>query len=81
MPEITYGQLTEILRSLGFTIHEPEPGARVYKHAQSGAMIFLPIFPDNDRVYGHHLTATQMTLDGFGIASKPEFASRLLKAS
>ena len=81
MPETTYGQLTDILRSLGFTIHEPEPGVRVYKHAESGALLILPVYPDNDRVYGHHLTATQMTLDGFGIASKQEFSSRLLKAS
>ncbi len=55
MPETTYGQLAEILRSLGFRVHEPEPGALVYEHAESGAMIFLPKFPDGDRVYGHHL--------------------------
>ena len=81
MPETTYGQLAEILRSLGFTVHEPEPGARVYKHTASGAMILLPKYPDAGRVYEHHLLYTQGTLDGFGIASEQEFASRLLKAS
>ena len=81
MPETTYGRLTEILLSLGFTLHEPKPGARVYKHAQSGATIILPAFPDNDRVYGHHLTDAKMTLDAYGIASEPEFNREILKAS
>ena len=81
MPETTYGRLTEILRSLGFTLREPEPGLRVYKHADTGAAIILPSFPDDDRVYGHHLTDVKMTLDAYGIASGPEFASRILKAS
>lgn len=81
MPDITYGQLAEILESLGFTSHEPEPGVRVYKHAESGAMIFLPKFPDEDRVYGHHFTDVKMTLDSFGIADAPDFASLLLKAT
>ena len=81
MPEITYGELYAIIRSFGFISYEPQPGTRVYKHANSGALLVLPIFPDKDRVYGHHLTATGMTLDGYGIASKQEFASRLWKAS
>ena len=81
MPETTYAQLSEILRSLGFTLHEPEPGVRVYKHTETGALLVLPKYPDEDRVYGHHLTATKMSLDGVGIASGPEIANRLLKAS
>jgi hypothetical protein len=75
MFETTYGRLTQTLLSLGFTIHEPEPRVRVYKHAESGAVIILPSFPDTDRVYGHHLTAVKMTLDAYGIATEPEFAS------
>ncbi len=81
MPETTYGRLTEILRSLGFTMNEPDPRMRMYEHAESGATIILPRFPDADRVYGHHLTDVKMTLDAYGIATEPEFAIRLLKAS
>jgi hypothetical protein len=81
MPETTYGRLTQTLLALGFTVLEPEPGALVYKHAGTGALIILPKFPDDDRVYWHHLTDVKMTLDAYGIASAPEFASRLLKAS
>ena len=81
MPETTYGRLTQTLLSLGFTIHQPKPDVVVYKHAETGALIILPSFPDADRVYGHHITDVKMTLDAYGIASEPEFASRLLKAS
>lgn len=81
MPELTYGQLTKILESLGFAIREPNSRARVYKHTESGATIILPKFPANDRVYGHHFTDVRMTLDSFGIADATEFASVLLKAT
>ena len=81
MPETTYGRLTEILQSLGFSLHEPKPGVRVYKHAETGATIILPSFPDNDRVYWHHLADARGILDAYGIATEPDFASRLLKAS
>ena len=81
MPETTYGRLTQTLLSLGFTIHQPKPGVVVYKHAETGALIILPSFPDADRVYGHHITDVKMTLDAYGIATGSEFASRLLKAS
>jgi hypothetical protein len=81
MPETTYGRLTQTLRSLGFTVHEPKPGVVVYKHAETGALIILPKFPDDDQVYWHHLADAWAMLDAYGIATKPEFASRLLKAS
>jgi predicted RNA binding protein YcfA (HicA-like mRNA interferase family) len=81
MPDITYGQLAKILESLGFTVHEPNSRVRVYKHAEAGATIILPSFPADDRVYGHHLSDVKMTLDWFGIADAPEFASRLRKAT
>ena len=81
MPDITYGQLAKILRSFGFAIHEPRSGVRVYEHAESGATIILPKFPDEDRVYGHHFTDVKMTLDSFGLASAPEFASRVVKVT
>jgi hypothetical protein len=81
MPEVTYRGLDEVLRSLGFSVREPEQGTRVYRHAETGALIVLPILPDADPVLPRHLVGARMTLDGFGIADPLEFASRLQKAS
>lgn len=81
MPEITYRQLHDILRSLGFTIYEPEPGERVYNHPETGALLVYPSVPEDHSVYPHHLLGVRATLDTFGIASEREFSSRLLKAS
>ena len=80
MPETTYGLLTQTLCSLGFTVHEPEPGALVFEH-ETGAVIILPKFPENDRVYWHHLADARAMLDAYGIVEAPDFASRLLMAS
>jgi hypothetical protein len=80
MPEITYRQLHEILRSLGFAIYEPQPGKTVYEHPASGALLVYSSLPEDKPVYPHHLLGFRATLDSFGIATEPEFASRLLKA-
>ena len=81
MPEITYRQLHEILRSLGFDIYEPKLGTWVYEHPASGARLIYPTMPDDKQVYPHHLLGVRATLDAFGIATEWEFASRILKAS
>jgi hypothetical protein len=81
MPEVTYRRLDEVLRSLGFSVQEPEEGTRLYRHARSGALIVLPALPEHDEVLPRHLVGVRMTLDAFGIADPPEFASRLQKAS
>jgi hypothetical protein len=75
--ETTYGRLDAILRTLGFTVGVHEKTTRVYKHANSGALITFPIFPASQSVAAHHLVATQMTLDAFGIATPRELASQL----
>lgn len=80
MPEVNYRQLDAVLRSLGFSVNEAEPGTRVYKHAQSGALLVFPILPDHVAVREHHLVGTRMTLDAFGLADPPDFTSRLEKA-
>jgi NAD(P)-dependent dehydrogenase (short-subunit alcohol dehydrogenase family) len=43
-----------VLRSLGFSVGEPEPGTRVYKHAESGALLIFPVRADSDLVREHH---------------------------
>jgi hypothetical protein len=81
MQKVTYRRLDEVLRSLGFSAREPEPGTRLYTHEKTGAPIVLPVLPDQDEVLPRHLMGVRMTLEAFGIADPPEFASRLQKAS
>ena len=81
MPEITYRQLHEILRSLGFEIYESKPGHCLYDHPATGALLVYPTMPDDKTVYPHHLLGVRATLDANGIATEWEFASRMLKAS
>lgn len=79
MAAVTYHQLDSVLRTLGFAVQEPDPEARVYKHP-GGALLIFPILPDGEPVREHHLVGTRMTLEAFGIADPPEFASQLQKA-
>jgi hypothetical protein len=80
--EVTYGQLDKALRSLGFScrVDTREPPTRVYEHKQSGALIFLPTFPEDDRVLDYHLVGVRTTLDGFGVADPTTLAAQLQKA-
>jgi hypothetical protein len=80
--DVTYGQLDKVLRALGFTVHpgRNDPPGRVYKHEDTGAIIMLPAYPKNDRVYEHHLAAARSELDNFGIADPTAFAAKLQKA-
>jgi hypothetical protein len=79
--DVTYGQLDEVLRSLGFycRVLKRDPPSRVYEHP-SGALITLPPFPETDFVLDYHLVAARTTLDLFGIASPTVFDAKLQKA-
>ncbi|HEV3444606.1 MAG TPA: hypothetical protein VG099_08195 [Gemmataceae bacterium] len=81
--EFTYGQLDKLLRSLGFScrVDPSEPPTRVYEHKQSGARVFLPTFPEDERVLEYHLVGVRTTLDGFNIVDATAFAKKLQKAS
>jgi hypothetical protein len=39
------------------------PPDRVYEHPRTGAMILLPSFPDDEKVYECHLIAVRGELD------------------
>jgi hypothetical protein len=81
MPEVTYKQLHEILQSLGFTRHEPEPGTVVYRLKNSEAMVILPAKKGRELVPQHHLVGTKMILEAFGIMDPLEFTTRLVLAN
>jgi len=81
--DVTYGQLDKALRALGFTCRpsEKDPPGRIYEHETTGALIKLPTFPDNEKVYEYHMVAAREELDHFGIADPITFAAKLQKAS
>ena len=83
--EVTYGQIDKMLRSHGFSVRldngdDRHPPARVYKH-ESGALLLLPPFPEEQKVYPHHLVATRVTLDNYNLVSPLDFDAELQKAS
>ncbi len=78
---VTYGQLDKVLRSLGFACRPTasDPPGRIYEHAQTGAVVLLPKFPDSDRVYEHHLITARAELEHFALAEPAVFAAKLQK--
>ena len=79
--DVTYGQLDQVLRSLGFSCRllKKEPPARLYEH-ESGALVMTPPFPMEDFVYAHHLLAARTTVDLFGIADPKVFDAKIQKS-
>jgi len=80
--EVTYGQLDQVLRSLGFSCKPStrEPPGCIYEHKDSGATILLPSFLETELVFEYHLVAVRGELDNFGIADPTAFAAKLQKA-
>lgn len=79
--DVTYGQIDVLLRSLGFsktTIEKRGKGVQ-YSHKESGAIIALPWFPDEDYVFDYHLAAVRGTLHDFGVADPSVFDAKLKK--
>lgn len=80
--EVSYGQLDNVLRSLGFTcrVVMKDREARRYEHAQSGALILLQAYPEGDKVLEYHLIMVRVTLENFGIVDPTTFDKKLQKA-
>ncbi len=80
--DVTYGQIDEVLRGLGFsrTDFEKDGKGVRYDHKEAGAIIVLPRFPAKDRVYLHHLSLVRTTRDNFGVADPSVFDAKLQKA-
>jgi hypothetical protein len=80
--DVTYGQLDNVLRSLGFSCQpsDKKPPGRIYHHLKSGAMIMLPSFADDEKVFAYHLITVQGELENFGIADPTALAARFQKA-
>jgi hypothetical protein len=80
--DVTSGQLEQILWALVFTcrVDLREPPTRLCEHQASGALVFLPTFPEDDHVLEYHLVGVRTTLDGYGIADPTAFAKKIQKA-
>ena len=79
--DVTYGQLDKVLRSLGFSkrlIENRAIGVQ-YTHKETGAVVTLPLFPDDDYVLDYHLAGVRTMLDGFGVADPSVFDAKLKK--
>lgn len=83
MPAVTYRRLDEVLRHLGFSVRITNVTGnetRVYKHAESGALLPLPAFPLDDPALPRHLVAARGTLEWSGILEPADFDALLQKA-
>lgn len=80
--DVTYGQLDKVLRALGFTCRpsDRDPPGRIYEHPKTGALVKLPTFPDDEKVFEYHMITVQGELDNFGIADARTFVAKLQKA-
>jgi hypothetical protein len=81
--KVTYGQLDRVLRSFGFSCrlyNATPPPTNVYEHKETGAIIYLPPFPEKDKVMEHHMIQVRFMLDQFGIADPEALEAKLQKA-
>ena len=83
MNGVTYRALDQVLRSLGFTcrVLRQEPAARWYEHPETGAIVSLPLLPDDEEVFPNHLAAVRATLDIYRIAGPLDLAAQLQTVS
>lgn len=74
---VTYGQIDCVLVSMGFTCQDVtmRVRTRVYEHAETGAIIYLPPFPPGFVAYPHHLATVRGTLENFGVADRAAIAA------
>ncbi len=81
--DVTYSQLDEVLRSLGFTFRmiDKDGPTRAYMHVESGAVLLFFPYPETDFVYAHHLVGARTTADLFGLAEPKDFDALLARAA
>jgi hypothetical protein len=79
--DVTYGQIDKVLRSFGFSrlVFERRGKGVQYDHKETGAVITLPLFPEDEHVYDYHLAAVRGTLADFGVAAPSVFEAKLKK--
>ena len=80
-PRVTFAWLRRFLLDHGFT-EEIVPKSHIgFRHEDSGAEIFLPIYRSNQLVMPHHLLTVRFTLDGWGVMGADQFDEDVASAS
>lgn len=81
MSAMTYGRLDEVLRTLNFSVETDAKRGRFYTHAETGALIALPVFPDEMELLPRHVLAARSILEAYEIAQPFEFEMKLHEAN
>jgi hypothetical protein len=77
---VTYADLERFLTKLRFEKRRVEVDDRVaiiFRHAPSGAELFLKDYRANQPVESYNLLAARSTLDGYGVLDRDEFDKAL----
>ncbi len=77
--EVTYGRLDKVLRSFGFSRREFErhgKGVR-YEHKDTGSLVTIPLYPDDEKVYLHHMVMVRSAIEDFGISDRSVLEKKL----
>ena len=81
MNEVTYARLEEVLVSLGFSFGGMYQKNKIFRHAETGALLIYPEYPADTTVLPRHLTGVELILDSYGIADPGGFTLELQRAS
>ncbi len=81
MPNVTYGRLDEVLRTLGFTLRGVEEENKIYRHEATEAWVILPEFPADLEVIPRHLLMVRSVLEAYGIADPLDLSAELQRVS
>ena len=78
--EVSYAQFEEGLRSLGFTDKGVAEEAIVYRHPETGFLVFAPVGAAEDIVPGMYYEVARRTIELRGIATRRQFEQAMSRA-
>jgi hypothetical protein len=78
---VTYGQLDQVLRALGFEVRVEAGKHRLYTHEATGALMSLPDRKPTESVHPTYLSATRTVFQNYDLADEVEFYALLKKAN
>lgn len=81
MNEVTHARLQEALISLGFSFNGIYQKNKIFRHADTGAMVIYPESPADTAVLPRHLFAVKTILKAYEIADPDGFTLELQRAS
>jgi predicted RNA binding protein YcfA (HicA-like mRNA interferase family) len=73
----SFRQVSRLLEQLGFVARSTPEGYQVFRHPATNALIVLPHYEAEDRVYSPHLAGIRKTLDDYYLVSSEDLDRRL----